>query len=207
MVSDSIYKLMTILSWRIEILHRTIYELNNLHIMGHKPVEPRHFLLKVPVPNQDSDRSWIYLYQTRTVIAHGYMCNKPGQLNISMSDHCLGLLQLYPWAIMSWFVTNISMSDHCLGLLQIYPWAITVLVCYKYIHERLLSWFDTNISMNDHCPGLLQIYPWTTTVLVCYKYIHERSLSNEYICSKPGQWSLMDIFVTNQDSDRSWIYL
>jgi hypothetical protein len=89
MVSDSIYKLMTILSWRIEILHRTIYELNNLHIMGHKPVEPRHFLLKVPVPNQDSDRSWIYLYQTRTVIAHGYMCNKPGQ-----------------WSLMDIFVTN-----------------------------------------------------------------------------------------------------
>jgi uncharacterized protein with HEPN domain len=202
--------------------------------------------MNIFVANQDSDRSWIYLLQTRTVIAHGYICNKPGQwsfMDIFVANQDIDRSWIYllqtrkviahgyicnkpgQWSLMDIFVTNqdsdcswiyliyiqdtnIYMSDHCPGLLQIYPWVITVLVCYKYIHERSLSWFVTNISMSDHFPGLLQICPWSITVLVCYKYVHETRtvIAHGYIFSKPGQWSLMDIFVTNQDSDRSWIY-
>jgi hypothetical protein len=93
---------------------------------------------------------------------------------------------------------------------------------HKYIYERSLSWFATNISMSDHCPGLLQIYPWSTRTVIAHGYVcnkprqlslmdifvtNQDMIAHGYICYKPGQWSLMDIFVPNQESDRSWTYL
>jgi hypothetical protein len=61
MVSDSIYRLITILSWWIEILHRTIYELNNLHLFAHTAVELQQGFFKC-------------MYQAKIVNAYVYLC-------------------------------------------------------------------------------------------------------------------------------------